>query len=60
MGLKAPGIMVFLVSVILTVAVLIARFFGAQIPLLQGDSAQFYGLLVAYLLLVGGNLMRGL
>lgn len=60
MGLKPPGIIVFLLSVILTVTVLIARFFGATIPFLTGESAQFYGLLAAYLLLAAGNLMRRL
>ncbi len=32
MGLKAPGIHTFMVSVVLTVVVLIMTFFGAQIP----------------------------
>ncbi|MEL6374547.1 MAG: hypothetical protein AAFR04_11345 [Pseudomonadota bacterium] len=56
MGLKAPGILLFLISVILSVVVLISRFFGADVPFLQADSTQFYGLLAAYLLLVVGNL----
>ena len=36
MGLKAPGILTFMVSVILTVTVLIMKFFGAQIPFFVG------------------------
>ena len=59
MGLKAPGILIFLASVILVVAVLIARFFGATIPFLTGDTYQFYGLLLGYVLLVVGNIVRG-
>lgn len=58
MGLKAPGIMVFLLSVILAVLVLVVRFFGAEIPLIKGH--EFWGLLVAYIILLLGNLMRGL
>ncbi|MGE3065965.1 MAG: hypothetical protein AB7K67_10275 [Hyphomicrobiaceae bacterium] len=60
MGLKAPGILIFLISVILALAVLFARFFGATIPLLTGESYQFYGLLAAYVVLLLGCIMRGL
>jgi len=60
MGLKAPGILVFLISVILAVIVLVARVFDAQIPFLTTPSYQFYGLFLAYVLLVLGNLARGL
>ena len=37
MGLKAPGILTFMFSVILTVVVLIMKFFQAQIPFLNGN-----------------------
>ena len=37
MGLKAPGILTFMVSIILTVTVLIMKLFGAQIPFLIGN-----------------------
>ena len=60
MGLKAPSIIVFLFSIILAVVVIIARLFEAQIPFLTDAGTQFYGLLVAYILLVIGNLARGL
>lgn len=60
MGLKAPSIIIFLISIILAVVVIIARVFNAEIPLLTDGSYQFYGLLIAYILLVMGNLARGL
>ncbi len=60
MALKAPGILVFLLSIILALAVLFTKFFGATIPLLSGETTQFYGLLLAYVILVLGCIMRGL
>jgi len=58
MGLKAPGILTFMVSIVLTVTVLIMRFFGAEIPFLNGN--EFWVLLVAQVILVLGCVMRGL
>ncbi len=58
MGLKAPGILTFMLSVILVVAVLMAKFFGATIPLLTGN--EFWALLAAHIILVLGCVMRGL
>jgi hypothetical protein len=58
MGLKAPGILTFMLSVILTVVVLITKFFGANIPLLSGN--EFWVLLAAQVILVFGCIMRGL
>lgn len=58
MGLKAPGIITFMVSVILTVIVLTMKFFGAQIPLLAGHD--FWVLFVAQAILLLGCLTRGL
>jgi len=60
MVLKAPGILSFLLSIVLALAVLSARYFGASVPLLTGDVAHFYGLLVAYVILLLGCVMRGL
>jgi hypothetical protein len=60
MALKAPGILIFLLSIVLTLAVLFTKFFGATVPLLGGDATQFYGLLAAYIVLVFGCIMRGL
>ena len=58
MGLKAPGILTFMLSVIITVVVLVVTFFGADIPLLKGN--EFWALLVAQFILVFGCIMRGL
>lgn len=58
MGLKAPGILTFMLSVVLTVVVLITKFFGADIPLLTGN--EFWVLLAAQVILVFGCIMRGL
>jgi hypothetical protein len=60
MALKAPGILIFLLSIILALAVLFTKFFGATVPLLSGEATQFYGMLAAYLILVFGCIMRGL
>lgn len=60
MVLKAPGILTFLLSIILALAVLFAKFFGATVPLLTGETTHFYGLLAAYLVLLLGCIMRGL
>lgn len=59
MGLKAPGLLTFMVSVILTVAVLFTIFFKAEIPLLREDGG-FWALLLAQVILVLGCTMRGL
>ncbi len=58
MALKAPSILTFLFSVVLVVAVLMIKFFGASVPGLTGN--EFWGLLIAHLVLVGGCLMRAL
>jgi hypothetical protein len=60
MILKAPGILTFLVSIILALGVLYARYFGSDVPFLTGDATQFYAMLAAYLILVLGCVMRGL
>ncbi|KWT66699.1 MULTISPECIES: hypothetical protein [Hyphomicrobium] len=58
MGLKAPGILTFMLSVILTVTVLIIKFFGADIPFITGN--EFWALLFAQFMLILGCIMRGL
>ena len=60
MVLKAPGILTFLVSIILALGVLYARYFSANVPFLTGDATQFYSMFGAYVILVLGCLMRGL
>ncbi len=59
MGLKAPGLLTFLISFIVMMAVLFAKFFGAKIPFLN-ENTEFAGLLVAYMILALGCLMRSL
>ena len=58
MSLKAPGILTFTTSVVLVVAVLGVKFFGAQIPMLNGH--EFWALLAAHVILVIGCMVRGL
>ena len=60
MFLKAPGIVVFTVSIVLALGVLYARYFGSDVPFLTGEASQFYGMLIAYVILVLGCTMRGL
>lgn len=58
MALKAPGIVTFMLAIILTVTVLIMKFFGAEIPFLVGN--EFWALLTAHVILILGCIMRGL
>jgi hypothetical protein len=58
MALKAPGILTFMLSVVLVVTVMMIKFAGANVPGLSGH--EFWGLLVAYLLLASGSLIRAL
>jgi hypothetical protein len=60
MALKAPGILAFLLSIAVALAVLVAKLVPGTLPLLGGDSTQFYGLLAAYVILLLGCTMRGL
>lgn len=58
MVLKAPGILTYMLSVILTVLALVTKFSGASIPYITGE--EFWVLLVAQTVLVFGCVMRGL
>lgn len=58
MVLKAPGILTFMLSVILTVLALVTYFFSASIPFVTGQ--EFWVILVAELVLVLGCILRGL
>jgi hypothetical protein len=60
MGLKAPGILTFLLSFVIVLAVMGAKYFSAAIPGLSSDTTQFAGLLFAYFILVLGCLLRAL
>jgi hypothetical protein len=57
---KAPGVLVFLLSILLALAVLAARMFHSALPFLAGEWLQFYALLAAYVILLLGCTMRGL
>jgi len=59
MALKKPGILTFLLSIVLALAALVAKF-GVAVPFLNNGGAQYYGLLAAYVILVLGCIMRGL
>lgn len=59
MALKSPGILTFMVSVILTVLALVTRFYPeAAIPFVS--TQEFWVLLIAQFVLVFGCIMRGL
>ena len=58
MALKAPGILTFMLSVILTVLALVTFFSGATIPYITGQ--EFWVMLIAQITLIFGCIMRGL
>lgn len=58
MVLKAPGILTFMLSVILTVLAVVTYIFGAAIPIIAGH--EIWALLAAQFILVFGCIMRGL
>jgi len=60
MGLSAPNLLTFLISFVLVLAVVFAKYFGASIPGLASEAATFVGLLLAYLVLWLGCLVRWL
>ena len=60
MGLSSPSLITFLLSFVVAMAVLFAKYFGAAIPGLTGGSAQFAGMFIAYLMLSIGCLVRNL
>jgi hypothetical protein len=58
MVLKAPGIVTFMLSVVLMVATLINYFFSSQIPILTGN--EMWAFLGSQIILMMGCIMRGL
>jgi isoprenylcysteine carboxyl methyltransferase (ICMT) family protein YpbQ len=58
MGLKAPGLLTFLLAVILTVCIVVVKFFSAEIPWIKGH--EFWALFAAHMLLMAGCMTRGL
>ena len=59
MGLSSPSLITFLLSFVVAMAVLFAKYFGAAIPGLTSDGLQFAGMVLAYFVLVMGCLIRG-
>lgn len=57
-GLRAPGILAFMFSVILTVITLVCYFFSANIPFLESLNNQFWAMVVAQSILVLGCLFK--
>ncbi|MGI9475832.1 MAG: hypothetical protein ACR2PI_03950 [Hyphomicrobiaceae bacterium] len=60
MGLSTPSLITFLISFVVAMAVMFAKYFGAAIPGLTSEGMQFAGMVIAYLLLVMGCLVRTL
>lgn len=58
MVLKSPGILTFMLAVILTVLAIVTKIFGASIPYISNQ--EFWVLLLAQFILVFGCIMRGL
>lgn len=58
MGLKAPSLITFMLSVIVTVIALVSAFAGAEIPVLKGN--EFYAVLLAQLVLALGCVTEAL
>ncbi len=58
MVLKSPGIITFMLSLILVVCAIVVQFFGASIPLISGH--EFLTVLIAYIVLLSGCLVRAL
>ncbi len=58
MRLTAPTAVVFFLSLLLAILALIAHFGGVAIPVIGGNT--FVSLLVAYVILVLGNIIRGI
>jgi len=58
MKLSAPTLVVFLISVIIAALVVTVKYFGIAIPYVADNA--FEALLIAYVLLLIGNLFPGL
>lgn len=56
MNLSPPTVPVFVISLVIAVLTLIARYAGVGIPVVSGNA--FEMMLVAYLILVAGNVLR--
>jgi small-conductance mechanosensitive channel len=56
--LTPPSRAIFIISVLLAIIALLVQYFHAAIPMVSGHA--FETLLIAFLLLLAGNLFRGL
>ncbi len=57
MNLSAPTLPVFLVSIILAVLAVLVVYAGIKIPVITGNA--FITLLIGYVVLLAGNLFKG-
>ncbi|HEY0233977.1 MAG TPA: hypothetical protein VGC86_02820 [Afipia sp.] len=57
MNLSAPTLPVFLVSIVLAVLAVLVVYAGIKIPVITGNA--FLTLLVGYVVLLAGNLFKG-
>ena len=60
MRLTAPSFIVLLISVLVAGAVIAERYFGVSIPIIGSEIKHFATLLVAYVVLLLGVLIKGI
>ncbi|MES2750206.1 MAG: hypothetical protein V4661_02435 [Pseudomonadota bacterium] len=58
MNLSAPTLPIFLISVILAVVAALVFYAGVKIPLVSGNAFATLG--IGYILLLAGNLFKGI
>ncbi len=58
MNLSAPTLPVFLVSIILAILAAVVMYGGVKIPVVSGNT--FATLLIGYVVLLAGNLFKGI
>ena len=58
MNLSAPTLPVFLVSIILAILAVLVTYAGIKIPVVSGNA--FATLLIGYVVLLAGNLFKGI
>ena len=58
MNLSAPTLPVFLVSIILAILAVLVVYAGVKIPVVSGNT--FVTLLIGYVVLLAGNIFKGI